>query len=422
VNPTSPRTSSSISHQIGFTEFVLLVAWLMACQALAIDAMLPALQTITHELGVADKNLAQWIVLAYMAGMGCGQLFWGLLSDRFGRRRILLIGLVLYVIAALLVGSSKTFSALLMWRFIHGMAAASVVVARSVVRDLYEGRKMAKVMSLTFILFMLIPVIAPSIGQLVLLVAPWRVLLLMFGAYGAVMLVWLWWRLPETLHPEYRIPLTYVRIKAAVTQVATDRSSTYNTLAVALIVASVFGYVAMVEQIFKDIFNRPAIMPTMFAVCAAAMGAMSYVNSRIVERFGMRVISQTGLLMFIALTLIHTLVVATGHESMLTFVILQAATMGCIGLVVSNFGTMAMESMGSIAGVAASLQGFVGTTGAALLGALMGRQFNGSTLPLAAGSLLLGLGALLFVLIAERGKLFRPHQVAVQTEHIAPHG
>jgi MFS transporter, DHA1 family, multidrug resistance protein len=354
VNPTPAPSTPSIAHKIGFTEFVLLVAWLMACQALAIDAMLPALQNIAHELGVVDDNLAQWIVLAYMAGMGCGQLFWGLLSDRYGRRRILIIGLVLYVVAALLVGLSKTFNDLLAWRFIHGVAAASVVVARSVVRDLYEGRKMAKVMSLTFILFMLIPVIAPWIGQIVLMVAPWRVLFLLFVAYGAVMLVWVWWRLPETLHPEYRIPLTYDRIRAAVVKVTTDRASAYNTLAVALIVASVFGYVAMVQQIFNDVFHRPTIMPTIFAVCAASMGVMSFVNSKIVERIGMRIVSQVGLLVFIGLTLIHTLVVMSGHETMLTFIILQAATMSCIGLMVANFGAMAMEPMGSIAGVAAS--------------------------------------------------------------------
>jgi MFS transporter, DHA1 family, multidrug resistance protein len=413
VNSSSSRSSDSFASQIGFTEFVLLVAWLMACQAIAIDAMLPALQTIAHELSVSNENQAQWIVLAYMAGMGCGQLFWGLLSDRFGRRTILLTGLVLYVIAALLVGSSKTFNTLLVWRFIHGVAASSVVVARSVVRDLYEGRKMARVMSLTFIMFMLIPVIAPSLGQLVLLVAPWRVLFLLFGIYGAVMLVWVWRRLPETLHPEYRLPLAFDRIKGAITTVITNRASTYNTLAVTLIVASVFGYVAMVQQIFNDVFHRPAIMPTVFAACAASMGAMAYVNSKIVERIGMRVASQTGLLIFIALTLTHTLVAATGHENLLTFIILQAATMSCTGLMVANFGAMAMEPMGSIAGVAASLQGFVSTTGAAILGALMGRQYDGSTLPLAAGALLFGIGALIFVLLAERGKLFRPHHAAI---------
>jgi len=184
----------------------------------------------------------------------------------------------------------------------------------------------------------------------------------------------------------------------------------WNTLAATVIIAAIFGYVAMVQQVFKDVLQRPTIMPTMFAVCAASMGLMSYINSAIVERVGMRIVSQTGLFLFIGLTLIHSIVAWTGHENMVTFVALQSATMSCVGLMVANFGTMAMEPMGSIAGIAASLQGFVGTTGAALLGALVGRQFNGTTLPLATGSLLLGLIALVFVLIAEGGKLFRPHQ------------
>jgi len=412
VNSAQNPTPASISHQIGFTEFVVLVALMMACQALAIDAMLPALQSIAQHLGVTDENHAQWIVLFYMAGMGVGQLFWGLLSDRFGRRRILLIGMMGYVVAALLVGSSDSFETLLLWRFIHGVAASSAVVARSMIRDLYEGRKMAKVMSLTFIVFMLIPVIAPSIGQLVLLVAPWRTLFVLFGAYGAVMWLWIWLRLPETLHPEYRMTLDANHIKHAAIKVLTDRASICNTFAVTVIVAAIFGYVAMVQQIFIDVFHHVSIMPTMFAVCAAAMGAMSYVNSAIVERIGMRIVSQTGLLIFIALTVIHTVIAMLGYENLVTFVLLQSLTMSCVGLMVANFGTMAMEPMASIAGIAASLQGFIATTGAALLGAVVGRQFNGSTLPLAVGSLLLGLSALVFVLLAERGKLFRAHHTS----------
>ncbi|HVY24885.1 MAG TPA: multidrug effflux MFS transporter [Steroidobacteraceae bacterium] len=419
MTTSQARKPVSISHQIGFTEFVVLVALMMACQALAIDAMLPSLPTIAHQLGVTDENRAQWIVLAYMAGMGVGQLFWGLLSDRFGRRAILLVGLALYVGAALLVGLSGSFATLLSWRFIHGIAASSAVVARSMIRDLYEGRTMARVMSLTFIVFMMIPVVAPSIGQLVLLIAPWRTLFVLFGAYGAVMWLWVWLRLPETLHPEYRMTLDAGHIRQAAIKVLTDRASICNTFAVTVIVAAIFGYVAMVQQVFADVFHHPSIMPTMFAVCAAAMGAMSYINSRIVERIGMRIVSQVGLLMFIALTLIHVAVAALGYENIVTFVLLQSLTMSCVGLMVANFGTMAMEPMAAIAGIAASLQGFIGTTGAALLGALVGRQFNGTTLPLAAGSLLLGLAAMVFVLLAERGKLFSPHHAtgAVESMH-----
>ncbi len=406
-SPATPATKT-----IGFTEFVVLVALMMACQALAIDAMLPALPTIAHAMGLTDQNRSQWVVTAYIAGMGVGQLFWGILSDRLGRRPVLLIGLGLYVVAALLVGLSQSFEGLLGWRFVHGVAAASAVVSRSVIRDLYEGRQMARVMSLTFIVFIMVPILAPSIGQLVLLVAPWRYLFVLFSVFAVIIWAWVWLRLPETLHPEYRLTLDLKHIAHATGVVIGDRASVCYTVAVAMVFGSILAYVGMVQQIFADVFHQAALMPTMFVVCAAAMGVMSFVNSRIVGRLGMRIVSQTGLLLFIAISGLHVLVAALEFETLTTFVVLQAAAMSCVGLMMANFGTMAMEPMGSVAGIAASLQGFFSTTVAALTGAFIGRYFNGSTLPLVAGALGCGAVALVFVLLAERGRLFQPHHAA----------
>ena len=191
-----------------FVEFVTLIAALMATQALAIDAMIPAFPIIVKELHVANENHGQYILTAYMIGLGIGQLFWGVMSDRFGRRPVLLSGLALYVIAALLCGSTNSFHALLTWRFIHGLAAASVTVSRSVVRDLYSGRHMARVMSLTFVVFLMVPVLAPSMGQLILLVGPWRGIFIACGIFACIVWVWIMLRLKETLHPEYRMVLT----------------------------------------------------------------------------------------------------------------------------------------------------------------------------------------------------------------------
>jgi DHA1 family bicyclomycin/chloramphenicol resistance-like MFS transporter len=335
-----------------------------------------------------------------------------MLSDRFGRRRVLLIGLTLYVLAAAAVGVAGSFGALLAWRFAHGIAAASMVIARSIIRDLYGGRQMARVMSLTFIIFIMVPIIAPSIGQLVLLVAPWRALFHVFSGFAAAVLLWVYLRLPETLHAEYRMTLTAGHVARAVSKVAGDRASRWYTLSVALMFGSIIGYVGMMPQIFGTVFQRPSLMPSVFACCAASMGVASYCNSRIVERFGMRIISQAGLLVFIAATGLHALVAGLRLETLWTFIVLQAATMGCFGLIMANFGAMAMESMGPVAGIAASLQGCTGTCGGALIAALMGQQFNGSTLPLALGALLCGLASLVFVLLAEGGRLFRAHQLA----------
>lgn len=395
---------------LGFRELVVLTAAMMACQAVAIDAMLPALPTIGLALGVSDPNRAQLIVLAYIVGLGCGQLFWGMLSDRFGRRRILLIGIGSYALAALLCAFTRSFAALLVWRFVHGTAAASVVVARSVIRDLYSGTRMARVMSLTFIVFLMSPVIAPSLGQLLLLLAPWRSLFLLIGAFGACVWCFSLLRLPETLHPQYRLPLQPARIRQALRLVLGHRAALFYAIGVAWVMGALFAYVSMVQQIFADIFQRARWMPGLFAACAAAMGVASYLNSRLVERLGMRVISHSGLMLLLATSLVHLLLALLGIDTLLTFTLLQAVTLACVGLIIANFGTLAMEPMGAVAGIAASLQGFISMAGGALTAALIGRTFQGSTVPLALGSSLCALCAIACVLLAERGRLFREPQ------------
>jgi DHA1 family bicyclomycin/chloramphenicol resistance-like MFS transporter len=394
---------------IGFGEFVVLAAAILSTQAFAVDAMLPALPTIGSELGVANPNHGQWIITAYIVGVGLGQLFWGVISDRFGRRPVLLGGLFLYVLAAAACALTQSFTALLGWRLLHGTAAASAVVTRSVIRDLYSGRTMARVLSLTFVVFLMVPIIAPSVGQLILLLAPWRTVFMVFALFAATIGGWALLRLPETLHPEFRLTLTVRHIAGAVGTVLGNRTSLYYTLAVTLMFGSLISYVGMVQQIFADVFHRARWMPTMFALCAVFMGLASFLNSRIVERLGMRRISHAALLLYIAVTLGHLLVAALGLEQLWTFVALQSATMACFSLAVSNFGAMALEPLGAIAGIGASLQGFITTVGGALVGAAIGRKFNDSTLPLTVGALGSGLLSLLCVLLAEQGRLFRPH-------------
>jgi DHA1 family bicyclomycin/chloramphenicol resistance-like MFS transporter len=405
--------------KIGFVEFVVLAAATMATQAIAIDAMLPAFPIIVRTLDVANENHVQWIVTAYMAGLAFGQLFWGLMSDRFGRRPILLGGLGLYVLAALLCGLAGSFHALLAWRFVHGLAAASVIVTRSVIRDLYSGRHMARVMSLTFMVFLTVPILAPSLGALILLLAPWRYIFIVCGIFAAIVCAWALVRLPETLHPEYRLTLNRSHITGAVRLVLFDRGSLCYTLAMSVMFGGIMAYVGMVQQIFGEVFHRANLMPTMFALCATSMGVAAFLNSRIVERVGMRRISHTALLVFVAITGLHTAVAAVRVEQLWMFVAFQSATMACFALSISNFGAMAMDPVASVAGIGASLQGFVSTMGGAFVGALIGRQFNGTALPLAAGSLCCGLASLLFVLLAEKGKLFRAHHTADEMQTAA---
>jgi DHA1 family bicyclomycin/chloramphenicol resistance-like MFS transporter len=398
-----------------FAEFVVLIAAMMAAQAIAVDAMLPAFPVILEALRVPNENQVQWILTFYISGMGCGQLFWGIMSDRFGRRPVLLGGLGLYVLAALLCGIAGSFHALLAWRFVHGLAAASATVSRSVVRDLYSGRHMARVMSLTFVVFLTVPVLAPGLGQLILAVAPWRAIFIACGVYAAIVWLWAMLRLKETLHPEYRLTLTRSHVAAAVRLVLGNRTSLCYTLALTVMFGSILAYVGMVAQIFSDVFQRAALMPVMFALCAVTMGFAAFMNSRVVERLGMRLISHTALLIFIGITALHVVIAALGREQLWTFVVFQAVTMAFFSLSVSNFGAMAMDPIGEVAGIGASLQGFIQSFGGALVGAAIGRLFNGTTVPLAGGALCCGLSALVFVLLAEKGRLFKSHHSASTT-------
>jgi MFS transporter, DHA1 family, multidrug resistance protein len=400
---------SSSKASIGFGEFVTLTAVLMAIQAIAIDAMLPALPAIGSELLSAGDNRVQWVVAAYVLGMGTGQLVWGSLSDRFGRRPVILSGLAVYGIAALACALTRSFETLLVLRLVNGLAAACAVVARSVIRDMYSGRSMARVMSLTFIVFMVIPILAPTVGQGILMVWPWRGIFVLFSVFSTAAMVWAYLRLPETLPAERRRPLSGRYLVAAAGIALGNRISLGYTLAVAVSFGSVLSYVSTAPQIFGTVFGRLSWLPGMFALCAMAMSAASYVNSRLVERLGMRVISHSALLVSIGVGVAHLCVVLEGYERLWTFVVFQALSMGCFGLMVSNFGAMAMEPVGAVAGAAASLQGFVTTSGAALIGAAIGKTFDNTTLPFTVGALCCSGAGLVFVLAAEKWRLLQSH-------------
>ena len=286
-----------------------------------------------------------------------------------------------------------------------------MVISRSIIRDLYGGRQMARVMSLTFIVFIMVPIVAPSIGQLVLLLAPWRALFHVFCAFAAAVLVWVYFRLPETLHPEYRMTLTVGHVARAVGKVVADRASLWYTLSVALMFGSVIGYVGMMPQIFGS--RIPPALPDARRYSRSARHRWA---SRLSSTPRSWSASACGSSLRRACWFSSSRAACTrwsprwgrnpahvhrpaGRDHELP------------GLIMANFGAMAMEQMGSVAGIAASLQGCVGTAGGAVVAALMGQRFNGSTLPLALGALLCGLASLGFVLFAEGGRLFRPHQL-----------
>lgn len=411
------KTKSHEPHPgMRFCEFVGLIAALMAVNALAIDAMLPALPVMGEALNIPHHNQRQWIIASFMFGLGVAQLFYGPLADRYGRKPILVISMGLFVITSTLAAFATSFEMMIGARLLQGAgAAASRVLVISIVRDCYSGRKMARVMSLALIFFMLVPILAPGIGQLVLFVAPWPWIFLMLALFGGILLLWAALRLPETLHPEYRTPISVKQVMASAKQVLSNRYSIGYTLASTFLFGGLVGFVSSVQQIFADVFREPTLFPLMFALCASCMGLASFLNSRIVERFGTRIVSHLALIGFIGVSVTHLLVALSGHETMWSFTVLQALTMGCLGLSGPNFGAMAMEPLGHIAGAASSVQGFISTVGGAAVGVIIGQSFNGTTVPVAAGFSLIGLIAMTIVLLTERGRLFRPQHAPVPT-------
>ncbi|MBD7941632.1 multidrug effflux MFS transporter [Brevundimonas sp. Sa3CVA3] len=392
----------------GFAEFVCLIAVMMALNALAIDAMLPALPHIGEDLGVANENTRQWVITAYLLGFGVAQLFYGPLSDRFGRRPALFAGIGIYVVFSVLAAFAHTFDMLILSRVGMGIgAAATRVLAVSIVRDRYVGRTMARVMSLSFLVFLGVPIIAPAVGQLVMLVGPWPWIFGVFALSGGAFLIWAVLRLPETLHPEDRMPIDMGRIAGAFRAALTSRQGMGYTLGMTLISGALFGFINSSQQIFFDVFKAPNLFPIVFALVAAGIAVASIINARLVEKLGSRLIAHAALLGFIGFSVLHAVIAWLGYESLWMFAAMQACKMFCFGFIAGNFGAMAMEPMGHIAGTASSAQGFISSIGGALLGFAIGQQFDGTTVPMTIGFALLGVAALVLVLAAEQGRLFK---------------
>jgi DHA1 family bicyclomycin/chloramphenicol resistance-like MFS transporter len=391
----------------GFREFVVLIAGLMSLNALAIDAMVPALPAIGAALGVADENSRQLVVSLYVLGFGFTQIVYGPLSDRYGRKPVLVVSLLLYVGFALACWAAPSFTLLLAARMAQGGAAASTrVLVVSIVRDRFEGAQMARIMSLAFLVFLLIPMLAPLFGQLTLLVASWRAIFFGLALGGAVMLLWSLVRLPETLHPEYRRPLDVATIWNGICQTVTNRQSLGYSFAFTLMMASLMGYINSIQQIVFDIFRRPELIAATFAGVALPMAFTSWLNSRIVERIGTRRVAHAGLALFTASALVHLAVVLTAGEGLWQFILLQGVTMACFGLASANFGSLAMQPLGHVAGTASSVQGTIGTIGGALLGLAVGQSFDGTLVPMVGAFAAFGAAALLIVALTERGRLF----------------
>jgi len=386
-----------------------MVAALSALNALAIDIMLPALPQIARDFALTNDNDRQLVVIAYVALFGVSQLVYGPLADTFGRRSVLIYALGIYVVGSILCVVAPNFELFLAARAMQGVgAAATRVIATAVVRDLTEGRRMAQVMSMAMTVFMIVPIVAPGLGQLILFVAPWRWI---FGAlliYALIVLAWALIRLPETLKPDYRAPFRPREIIANYAAVLRERQTIGYMIATTFVTGCLFGYITSSEQIFVDYYELGPLFPVAFGAIAIAISCGTFLNSRLVVRHGMRRLSHA---MTIGMTVTAALIAAlamAGLANIWVFTALLALAFSMFGLVSSNFNALAMEPVGRVAGSASALYGAVTATGGAIAGGLIARAFDGTPAPFAIGLAVSGLATLLAVLWTERGRLFEP--------------
>lgn len=392
---------------IGDKELTVMMASLMALNALAIDAMLPAFPAIVGNLSLADPNSIQYIISIFLLGTGVGALVHGPLSDRFGRKPILLIATVGAALFSLACSLSSNFEILLAMRFCHGlMAAAMGVLVVSVIRDKFEGDAMARRMSTIFLIFMIVPIIAPTIGQFVLLFAGWRTIFDLMAFMALAAAIWVYYRLPETLRPENIVPIEPHALAKAWKKVILHRNATGYMLGAGIVQGALFGYLNSSPQLFDDVFNAAEFFTIGFAIVALGIAASNFTNARIVERFGARRVSQTALITFIVLGVLQVAAAQFAPTSLALFLVLLTANMAMVGFIGSNFSSIAMTPFGDVAGAASSFQSFAKTVLAAGIGAAIGQRFDGSVLPVAAGFVICGVVALGLVLWCEKGKLF----------------
>ena len=403
---------------IGERELVVMMASLMALNALAIDAMLPAFPRMAKGLGLTDTNQIQYVISVFLAGTGIGALFHGPLSDRFGRKPVLVWAVLASAIFSFACSFSTSFDMLLTMRFLHGLsaAAASVLVA-SIIRDKFDGDAMAKRMSTIFLVFMIVPIIAPTIGQFILLFAGWRSIFDVMAIMCIAAALWTIRRLPETLKPENVIPIQLKPLTRAWKTVVLHRAAAGYMLGAGIVQGALFGFLNSSQQAFDKVFNAAEFFTTGFAIVALGIAVSNFTNARIVERFGARRVSQAALLVFITLGLLQLGAAIYAPTSMVLFLVFLTGNMAMVGFIGSNFSSIAMTPFGEVAGAASSFQTFTKTILAAGIGALIGQQFDGSVVPIASGFVLCGLVSLALVFWGEKGKLFTRPGTTIRVPH-----
>lgn len=356
---------SSGHRPMGFPEFVIVIASIMALNPLAMDMMLPALPNIGTAFKIPVANHLQLVLSTFLIGFGVGQFVMGPLSDRFGRRPVLLGGMAVYAVAS--------------------------------------------VLAVAMMVFIAVPVIAPSFGQAVLLVTQWRGIFVVLMLYGLLALAWSVLRLPETLPQSERRSLAPADVLSAFRQTLTNRQTIGYATAAGSVIGALFAYMFSAQQVFTGVYHLGHYFPLAFAAIAAGTAIAGFLNARLVGRLGMRVISHGALTLYAVVASVMLVTEILNMLPLALFMALSALMMFSFGMMVANFTALAMEPQGHIAGTASSLYGSITTLIGIAVGMAIGQSFDGTLLPFSVGFFLSTLAALAIVLVVEKGRLFKPH-------------
>ncbi|MGD1879239.1 MAG: multidrug effflux MFS transporter [Kiloniellaceae bacterium] len=388
-------------------EFVALLSLTTSLTALSIDAVLPALRDIGEALAVSEAKDTQLVVTLFILGMVFGEIFFGPLSDALGRKRAILIGLVLFSLGAVVAMTAGSLEQVLLGRIIQGIGCAGPkIAARALVRDQYEGPAMARIMSFIMMVFILVPMLAPALGQLVLTVADWRSIFFVFLAIAAIVAAWLGLRQPETLAPERRVRFSPVTILANGLLIARHAKVMAYTFCAGFIFGAFLLYLSTAQAMFLDLYGIGDTFPLYFAILALGIGIASFTNSQLVMRYGMHrlsVIALSGVVVLAGALFVAGLLY-DGVPPFGVFMTLCFMAFFCNGLLFGNLNAMAMQSLGRVAGLGASMIASISSLVAVVLSVTVGRFYEASVVPLAAGFLLAGCVSLALVLAAHRSK------------------
>jgi DHA1 family bicyclomycin/chloramphenicol resistance-like MFS transporter len=398
--------NNTSSSGMGSKEFTLLVALLMSITAISIDALLPALGVIGKELHAVTANQPQLLISMLFLGLAMGQLICGPLSDALGRRPILFGGFALYLVGTVVCYQADNLEMLMLGRFIQGLGVAGPYIsAISLVRDLYHGAQMARIMSLVMMIFVLVPAIAPTLGQAIMFVDDWRGIFEMYLVYAVLLIIWIGLRLKETLPKSNRIPFSKKGFLDGFKEVVTNRITASYTICIGLFFGSFIGYLNSSQQIFQVQFNTGNLFAFYFGLLALVLGFSSLINSRIVEKHGAKYISFRAICVVVITSIAFFALHAFVTISLWMFLVYAAVLFFCFGLLFGNLNALAMEPMGHVAGIASAVIGSVSSIMSMSIGTVIGQMYNNTLIPISGGFVIMGSLAVCIMYWAEKGRV-----------------